>query len=233
MSIEDESGEPGGDQLLAAEYALGLLDGAARGRFAARLAHDPALHQDLRFWQQRFAGLDDEFAETTPPPNIYAQIERRLFPATATPGLWGSLAFWRGLAAAGVVVAVLGVGFGVWAPRAPLTDPQLVAALEAQGSDVKFVAVYNRAAGTINIAAISGAAVPDKDFELWAIHGSASPVPMGLLPIDTKSSIPVSAAMQQDMAAGTVFAVSLEPKGGSPTGLPTGPIVAKGAATPI
>jgi anti-sigma-K factor RskA len=128
---------------------------------------------------------------------------------------------------------VLGIGFGVWAPHAPLTGPELVAALEAQGSNVKFVAVYNRAAGTIDIAAISGTAVPDKDFELWAIHGSASPVPMGVIPIDTKSSIAVSAEMQRDMAAGTVFAVSLEPKGGSPTGLPTGPIVAQGAAMAI
>jgi anti-sigma-K factor RskA len=233
MSMDEHSGEPDGDELLVAEYALGLLDETARTGFAARLATEPALRRQLHLWRQRFAGLDGEFAEATPPADLYHRIEQRLFPTAARPGLWSSLAFWRGLAAACLVVAVVGVGFGVWAPHAPLSGPELAAALEAEGSNVKFVAVYNQAAGTVEIAAISGSPVPDRDFELWAIKGSAAPISMGVIPIDTRSSIPVSADMKQDLAAGTVFAVSLEPKGGSPTGLPTGPIVAKGAVTAI
>ena len=40
--------------------------------------------------------------------------------------------------------------------------------------------------------------------------------------------IELSPAIQQKLAQGAVLAISLEPKGGSPTGKPTGPVVASG-----
>jgi len=235
MSTGDESGEPGGDQILAAEYALGLLDEAARARFATRLADEPELRRELRFWQQRFADLDGEFAEATPPARLYEGIEQRLFSGAlpASAGLWSSLAFWRGLAAACLAVAIVGVGFGLWAPHAPLTGPELATALEAQGSDVSFIAIYNQAAGTVQIAALSGAPVPDKDFELWAIKGKAAPQSMGVVPVTQSRNIVLSPNLKQGFDAGTVLAVTLEQKGGSPTGVAQGPIVAKGVAIPI
>jgi anti-sigma-K factor RskA len=125
------------------------------------------------------------------------------------------------------------VGANYLLPRPLPTGAELVAALEAQGSNVKFVALYDAAAGTVRLVALSGEAVPDKDFELWAIEGSAAPVSMGVIPIDTASSIALSAGLRAGLGAGTVLAVSLEPKGGSPTGQPTGPIVAQGAARAI
>jgi anti-sigma-K factor RskA len=113
------------------------------------------------------------------------------------------------------------------------TGQELVAALEAQGSNVKFVAFYDAAAGTVRLAALSGDTVPNKDFELWAIKGSNAPVSMGVIPVNARSDITVSEAVKNGFGAGTVLAVTLEQKGGSPTGQPQGPIVASGAATPI
>ena len=46
------------DDTLAAEYALGLLRGEARARFAARLESDDGLRASVAHWQQIFAGLD-------------------------------------------------------------------------------------------------------------------------------------------------------------------------------
>ncbi len=47
----------------------------------------------------------------------------------------------------------------------------------------------------------------------------------------------VDMAVKPDILAGfgpgTTLAISLEPKGGSPTGAPTGPVVAAGKATMI
>ena len=85
----------------------------------------------------------------------------------------------------------------------------------------------------MRLAALSGDAVPDKDFELWAIKGSNAPVSMGVIPVNAKSDIRLSAALRQGFGQGTVLAVTLEQKGGSPTGAPQGPVVAKGAATAI
>ena len=237
MSTE---GEQGGrdeeDRVLVAEFALGLLDAAEHERVGRRIAAEPLLAREMTLWRLRLSSLDREFAETPAPAGVLDRVEARLFPpsaATAAPaGFWNSLRFWRGLAAAGLAVAVIAVGVDL-VPRPPLTGPELVAALEAQGSDVKLIAFYDKTAGTIRIAALSGDAVPNKDFELWAIEGKNAPVSMGVIALNAKANVNMPATVKQGFGAGTVLAVSLEPKGGSPTGAPTGPIVAAGAATAI
>jgi anti-sigma-K factor RskA len=40
--------------------------------------------------------------------------------------------------------------------------------------------------------------------------------------------VPVTPSLQQQLEQGAVLAVSVEPPGGSPTGQPTGPVVATG-----
>jgi anti-sigma-K factor RskA len=62
----------------------------------------------------------------------------------------------------------------------------------------------------------------EQDFELWALPtGSAKPVPLGLLPTAEGAVLTHAAVPKQPF----VLLVSLEPKGGSPTGLPTGPVM--------
>jgi anti-sigma-K factor RskA len=232
----DEQGDNGeGDRVLIAEFALGLLDAAEHERVARRIAEHPALQRELRLWQLRLSALDRDFAETPAPAGVLDRVEARLFPAapaTAPRGLWQSLAFWRGLAGVCLAIAIIAVGVDL-APRPPLTGPELVAALEAEGSNVKFVAFYDPNAGTVRLAALSGAAVPNKDFELWAIHGKDAPISMGVIPIDARANVALPPTVKPTFGAGTVLAVTLEQKGGSPTGAPQGPVVAAGAATAI
>src|SRR3990170_1028516 len=93
------------DDVLAAEFVLGLLEPAEHQAFAQRLEREPALAAHVRFWESRFSTLDGDFAETTPPAQAWAGIERRLFApnpntaAAATQSWWESLVFWRGAAA--------------------------------------------------------------------------------------------------------------------------------------
>ncbi|HTJ56789.1 MAG TPA: anti-sigma factor [Devosiaceae bacterium] len=235
MSVDGEQGGgEDGDRVRVAEFALGLLPAQEHEALARRLATEPALARELALWRRRFSGLDSEFAEVTPPAGVLERVEARVFPqpAARSSGLWNSLGFWRGLAATCFALAIVAGGFAL-APRPPLTGQELVAALEAEGSNIKFVAFYDEAAGMVRIAALSGDAAPNKDFELWAIHGTSPPVSMGVIPVGSKSDIAVPAAMRPGFVAGTVLAVTLEPKGGSPSGAPTGPVVAKGATTAI
>lgn len=225
------------DSLLVAEYALGLLDATAHAALAARLKDDAGLRAELAFWRQRLASLDAGFAEVPAPAGVLPRLEERLFAdARPRPGLWESLAFWRALAAGGVAVAALAVGFNLMRP-APLAPAefaaQLVAAMDAEGSSAKFVALYDQNSGAIRLTVLSGEAVADKDYELWYIHGSDAPVSMGVIPAAGRAEMVVDAKTRAMIDAGTVLAVTLEPKGGSPTGNPTGPLMAKGAATLI
>ena len=239
MSLGGDSGGRDGDQVLVAEYVLGLLDAAEHAAMARRIASEPGLAAELKLWQARLANLDAEFAETPAPAGVLPRLERRLFGSTAAAGpagWWNSLALWRGLAGAGLAVAVVAVGVNLLQP--PRIDPrlfanQLVAALSEQGSNVSFVALYNPATGSVRLTALSGQAVPEKDFELWAIKGTDAPVSMGVIAARARSDVKLSPELLEGFGEGTVLAITLEPKGGSPTGDPTGPIVAKGAATAI
>jgi len=235
MSTDEQSEGGEGDQVLVAEFALGLLDNAEHAAVGRRIADHPLLRREYRLWRLRLSALDREFAETPAPAGVLARIEARLFPGatnTSSGSLWQSLAFWRAVAAAFLVVAAVSIGFNL-APRPPLTGPELVAALEAEGSNVKFVAFYDQQNGTLRLAALSGAAVPGKDYELWSIHGKDAPISMGVVPVNAKTNVTMSPTVKQSFGAGTVLAVTLEQTGGSPTGAPQGPVVAMGTATAI
>ena len=67
-------------------------------------------------------------------------------------------------------------------------------------------------------------AVPaDRDLELWSLmRDDARPRSLGVLPMEGRR-------MKATLAPGTRLLVSLEPKGGSPTGQPTGPVLYGGA----
>ena len=239
MSLgSEQSGGFDGDRVLVAEYVLGLLSAAEYATVARRIGSEPVLASELRLWQSRLSSLDGEFAEVPAPAAVLGRLESRLFGSTSVGGLagwWNSLALWRGLAGAALAVAIVAVGINIATPRLSpqYMATQLVAALKAEGSDVSFVALYNPATGSVRLTSLSGAAVPDKDFELWAIEGENAPVSMGVIPINARSDVKLPDNVAPEFGEGTVLAITLEPKGGSPTGGPTGPVVAAGAATAI
>lgn len=238
MSMGDHIGDLSeDDRALVAEYALGLLADDERLKLAHRLDSEAPLRAELRVWRARLETLDAAFAETPAPAGALRAIEARLFGASARAGWWHSLALWRGLAAGAVAVAVVAIGLNL--ARPPQLAPeeyavQLVAALQAQeGSGVEFIAFYDQGSGQVRITSLSGAAVPDHDYELWYIDGDAPAVSMGVVPIDARKEIPLDEKARAAFNPGTVLAVTLEQKGGSPTGVAQGPIVAVGKAIPI
>ena len=214
-----------GIRILAAEFALGLVDGAERASLGARILNEPNFARAVAGWRQLLGGLDAGFAPVAAPAGALSAIERRLFGTAATAeargGFWDNLFVWRGIAGAMAAVAVVAVGLNLVRPAqvvpdlAVALDPTLVAALRAEGSDVSFIALYDATAGTVRLTTLSGAAVPQMDFELWAIQGTNAPVSMGVIPIGQRIAVPVDAGIAAGFAEGTVLAVSLEPAGGS------------------
>ncbi len=235
--MSDETNISGADEdgLLVAEYVLGTLTPDEYASVGDRLRNEPPLRSQYIFWRRRLAGLDKQFAETTAPAAVWSAIERRLFPDAAKSSFWSSLALWRGLTAAAAAVAVIAIGINVATPRPDPTAfaAQVVAALGKEGSGVSVVALYNTQTGQIRLTGISGQTVADKDYELWAIEGSNAPKSMGLISVTARNDMKLTPEEMVGFGAGTTLAISLEPKGGSPTGQPTGPVVAAGQATAI
>ena len=95
------------------------------------------------------------------------------------------------------------------------------------------MAFYDQGSGAVRITSLSGEALAENDYELWYIHGDAPAVSLGVLPVNQRLEIPLDEAAKSGIEAGTTLAVTLERKGGSPTGVAEGPIVAVGKITPI
>ncbi|RWN45374.1 MAG: anti-sigma factor [Mesorhizobium sp.] len=237
MTLAEDTGpERGGDDLLAAEYVLGVLDADERQIVARRIDADTVFARLVEGWEVSLSPLAAAYPKIEPPVSVKTAVDRRLFanaaavttPAESRGGLWSSLAFWRGLAAA--AVAALAIYILVPTLNPPVEQPQarLVASLAAEGSDVRYLAVYDAAHHEVGLSHVSGERASGKDFELWMIEGKNPPVSMGVIPAGATAHIVVSPAAQQKLAQGAVLAVSLEPSGGSPTGQPTGPVVAAG-----
>ena len=86
---------------------------------------------------------------------------------------------------------------------------------------------------SIGLSHVSGDRAAGRDFELWVIEGNDAPESLGVIPVGANVRIAVSPELERKIAAGSVFAISLEPEGGSPTGAPTGPVVAAGGLATI
>ncbi|UYN98152.1 MAG: anti-sigma factor [Devosia sp.] len=234
MSEKQDIAGQGGQPVMVAEYVLGLLPPAEHDRVERLIAADPKLAAERDFWSSRFAALDGEFAEAQPPGHVLSSIESRLFGEVERRSFWDSLALWRGITAGAMAVAIAAIGFNLVQPAPDVTalTTQLVAALEAEGSDVRFLALYD-GTGAVRLTALSGTDVPDRDLELWAIQGGDAPISMGVIPVNARSTVELSEQVRSGWGEGSVLAITLEPKGGAPEGVPTGPVVAQGAVHQI
>jgi anti-sigma-K factor RskA len=210
-------------QTLAGEYVLGTLAPEAAREVDAARATNEALRDAIAFWEERLHPLSRLAQPAPPPPETWDAISSRLGFASS-PGIWRSLALWRGTTAAAAAIATCLALYIALTP-AP-TAPSFVAILRAPQQDkAAWVATSNRG-GMLLRAVASNAAPNDRSFELWAIApGATQPRSLGLIPADGKLELGVIPAALRD---GGVLAISIEPKTGSPTGLPTGPVVFTG-----
>lgn len=69
---------PGGEPVLAAEYALGLLEGEALLTARGRMASDPDFAAAVRQWEERLAPLLDEVPAAMPSSEVWQRIEARV-----------------------------------------------------------------------------------------------------------------------------------------------------------
>ncbi|MFZ5692104.1 MAG: anti-sigma factor [Pseudomonadota bacterium] len=219
------------NSLLAAEFALGLLEGSAREDFARRVAADPALAAEVRYWDEHFAGLADDLMAVAPPARVQAQLERRLFAAPERASIWNSLSLWRGVAIAALIVLAVIAG---WSLRTipSGSNETLVAQVAGAGSPLNLVALYNDATGELRLNRTAGSPSAGRSFELWVIVGNQPPVSLGVLPADTLTRLVVPEDLRNKLKD-SVLAVSDEPAGGSPTGAPTGAVVGSGRLTAV
>lgn len=229
---------------LAAEYALGTLRGRARARFERWMREDAALAHAAAEWETRLAPLAAAVRPVEPPARVWHAIRARLGEAPRV-GIWEHLAFWRtlALAASGMAAALLAaVALVSPAPPVPAPAPVVVKVPSAEMAEI-YLAVLsdpktqrplllvtaNRYARDLQVRTLDASIrVSGKDLELWALPAGGVPRSLGIAGRAERARLTLARPAEQTLGEVPSLAVSLEPEGGSPTGAPTGPVLAVG-----
>ena len=238
----------------AAELALGLLDGDERAVAIRRVLAEPGFAREVERWRAHLAQLFDLWPAMEA-PDILARVERSLdrpvapavpiatlvTPARSPSRAWPVLAGLSSIAAVGLLAVLFTRQLPlppspVAPPTAPVVAavaPTLVASIDPDAKGAATVtAVYDATAGAIRLTEAK-LADGNRSAELWVIPSDGTPHSLGLLHTRGGTALTLNPENRARIAAGAVLAVTLEPIGGSPTGLPTGPVVAKGALSQV
>lgn len=223
----DKDFTEGGDELLAAEFVLGGLPVALQAELARRVETDTGFARLVAEWEERLSPMAEGFVPADLPPAVKRALDLRLFGnVPARRGIWSSLALWRGLAGIATVAFLAAVTLPALSP--PVATDRLAASLTAEGSSVTYLVLYDAATGSVSLAHMTGDPVEGRDFQLWIARGAEAPVSLGVIPAGVSTRVGTTDQIRALMTTSAHMAISLEPPGGSPTGQPTGPVLAVG-----
>ena len=218
------------DDILAAEIALGLLDGAEHDTARRHVAADPALAARVKWWRKQFEPLAAA-AESEPSAALWGKIEAMLPQndnAASQVRRWRAVAFAATLVAAllGSSIVLRPVPVTNAPPAAPAAVPLLLASLAGDKGVLATIA-YNRAADRLTI--VPGTIdTSERDAELWIIPAGGTAHSLGTINPSKATTTQARADSRTLIGVGATFAITLEARGGSPTGKAQGPIVASG-----
>lgn len=226
---------------LAGEYVLGLLDDDARESIDAARGTDPELDALIQRASDAFAGLDAS-AEAAPlSEGLWGRIEAGLDQPDAAPAQPTATVIplaqpsrrrptsnrWLPIAAA--VLLSLGVGYLAGDVLRGEPEPVVIAILTDEAAQPGAV-VEAYGDDSVRMRLLHPYAVPDGQvMQVWTLpDAQTGPVSLGTLP--SRSSAHLQGPELPRPAAEQLYEITLETAPGSPTGRPTGPILAKGFA---
>lgn len=225
---------------LAADWLTGGLSPAAQRRAQRLLEQSPAFASAVQRWREQLdAGLLSSREYGQPDDAIWQGITARIdaprhaAPSAAAETGWGARA-WRRLSLLLGGVAVAAVALSVMLVLRPPSQTggaaasvQMAALMHGEGGQSAVVTVQN---GALTLTAVGRMAPPSgKSYQLWLLPTQGAPISLGVLAVG-QTRYPIPAAAQAQLAQAKAFAVSVEPPGGSPTGLPTGAVIMVGPA---
>jgi anti-sigma-K factor RskA len=225
------------NNLRYAEYVLGVLDADARAAVAGEVEANDEAALAVALWQQRLIPLTERLPELAPSEDVWIRIRQQLgwndtrsteprassFWSDARPWRWISLS--AGLIAAACVVMLL---------RAPVRETGhgalMVATIRQDNGVTDWTATMDLDRKQIVMVPAATATIPSgRSTELWLIPAGGTPISIGVFRPDATSVLALNASLLAQLGPTAAMAVSIEPQGGSPTGQPTGPVIAKGA----
>ncbi len=231
---------------IADEYVLGLLDPAEQQAVEQEADKNQTLRTAIAASRERYLPLDLTVEPAAVPAGLWGQIEAGLADgdtavplggatlapeAVLTPSANDNRRFgWRAAALSSMAASLVLAVTLIWSLGRQV-DPVVIAVLLNEAGEVQAV-VEDFGNDTSQIRLLADISVPeDKAVEVWTLPSrDMGPVSLGLLEDGGSSRLkgpplPLPQASQ-------LYEITLENAGGSPTGRPTGPVLAKGFAQP-
>jgi anti-sigma-K factor RskA len=231
-SSEQNQGGRAQDEILAGEYVLGVLTQEARRQVERRMAGDRAFAKIVKRWKVDIATLqrdESDFAPVLPKRRIVQRREKtERWPPVNLERLWRSAIFWRFFAFGALAVAAAALVPDVDpAQRLPAVETSL-GALSVSGSLFDLPATYDPDTGQLKLAPVAADLPADKSMQLWLVTLDGRQQSLGTLGPNSNGELAVPIALRDRLRQDATLTVTLEPSGGSTTGLPTGKVIATG-----
>ncbi|WP_066482366.1 MULTISPECIES: anti-sigma factor [unclassified Sphingomonas] len=233
--------------VLAAELALGVLDGAERAAAQRLRLSDPDFAAAVERWASQLAPMNDAAADVAPDDGVWAGIDRRLGGPAEAPGdaddarvvmLERRVRGWRsGAFVSGAVAAALALVMILRPAPAPVEivrapDQLVLAQLTGSPDGALLAARYDPEPGALRIRAIAlpegERAGPQLAPELWVIPDDGVPRSLGLVAQTGTSIVAVAPENRAFIRDGATLAITIEPVAGAPHAAPGSAPVAAG-----
>jgi anti-sigma-K factor RskA len=225
--------EPDDIDMLAAEYVLGTLDAAERSAVAARRQREPELAAAIEAWERRMSPLNQTVPPVSPPPGLFGRIMRQLDGVAAPAAgaevidLRRRLTLWRraaiaASAAAACLIAVIGVREAQWRD----VPSSYVGVFQKDDVSPAFLLTIDLDKRQLTVRPVAARPEAGKSYQLWIASDRLGPAPRSLGVVGDQEFGEIRRVLtsyEPDLLQRATFGVSLEPAGGSPTGVPTGP----------
>jgi len=220
------------DEVLAGELALGVLEGQDLTAAQRRLIAEPAFACEVGRWRDHFAVAALRGPTIAPSKETEKRVQRAVQAESGKlviPFQRRALMRWRkaalilGAVAAGLAILILRpMEHVVTGPAGP-SGSVLVAAMDVPATHAAVLAKVE--SGHLRVT--GGIEVPyQRDAQAWIIESSGKPLSLGVLRRVAGQALETTP--QQVLAPGQTLAISIEPVGGAPGPVPTGPVVATG-----
>lgn len=227
------------DTEIAAEYVLRVLSPDAHRAAAIRAASDPLFAAEVRAWEDRFAPMMDDVDPVTPNPASKTALLERLFGHETREESGTRAGVWQILAAIGFATAAALAVFA-FAPQFQQPNGQVaeapasrfVAELAVADETTRMFAVIDPVSAELDLAWTARNQAEGREFQLWGLIEGQDPISIGVLPPGRQATLAVPRELLTAPDA-LQLAISDEPLGGSPTGLPSGDVLAISAVSEI
>ncbi|WP_278800807.1 anti-sigma factor [Marinobacter nauticus] len=216
--------------MLAAEFVLGTLPVEDRQRVQRLRTTHPELDAQILQWESRLSALNDEIEPVDPAPGLFARIERsidQLEQASSQHNevvkLRQQVSRWRLSTAAASIAAILLIAVMMLEPT-PTKSPY-VAVFQHNDEQPAFLLTVDLARKQLNIQPVTARPAGNQSYQLWIKDDELGPTPRSVGVLNEHFEVDPAALTNYDaeLLRRATFGISLEPRGGSPTGQPTGP----------